>query len=131
MGDIATASSSAYLSSMSLDDRRRSGTVYTPEPLARFILDQAGLSAAATLDGAPVLDPSCGAGVFLCEVIRRAASRIGAGTLPLSGRQRRDLLRYTERNVFGIDIDPHARRLALDAMRAVLQDLAPGPLPAA
>jgi hypothetical protein len=62
-------------------------------------------------------------------VLRRAAQRIGGGVLPLSGQKRRALLRYAERNVFGIDIDAHARLLALDAIHAAVREVAPGPLP--
>lgn len=117
---------SEYPSTISLDERRRSGTVYTPQRLVRFILDQAG----CTLDDleAPVLDPACGAAVFLCEILDRAAARIGHGVLPLAGPGRRALIRFATQNLFGIDIDPTARRLALQALRARFEQLAPGPL---
>ena len=117
---------SAYPSTISLDERRRSGTVYTPKPLVRFILDQAGCTL-DDLDG-PVLDPACGAAVFLCEILDRAAARIGGGVLPLVGADRRALLRFATSNLFGVDVDPNARVLALQALRARFVQLAPGPL---
>ena len=127
--DLALGSPSAYLDGISLADRRRSGTIYTPEDLARFILDQAGYTAAGPSFGdAPVLDPACGAGVFLCEVLRRVAAQFG-GELPLVGARRRALLGFANRNIYGIEIDPFARALALQALRAQVQALAPGPLP--
>jgi hypothetical protein len=125
--DLIDASASRYLSTLPLDERRRSGTVYTPEALVRFILDQAGCTL-DELDDAPVLDPACGAAVFLCEVLQRAAARIGGGRLPLTGAERRALVRFATQNLFGIDIDPQARFLALRALRTRLQHLAPGPL---
>ncbi|HET7500716.1 MAG TPA: Eco57I restriction-modification methylase domain-containing protein [Kofleriaceae bacterium] len=123
---IDLANGSEYPSTISLDERRRSGTVYTPEPLVRFILDQAG----CTIDDldAPVLDPACGAAVFLCEVLERAAVRISHGALPLAGAERRSLIRFATRSLFGVDIDPNARLLALQALRSRFQQLAPGPL---
>lgn len=123
---IDLANVSDYPNSISLEERRRSGTIYTPAPLVRFILDQAGYTT-AKLD-APVLDPACGAGVFLCEVLERAATHIGRGTLPVAGPARRNLVKFATRNLFGIDIDPTARQLALHALRARFHDLAPGPL---
>jgi hypothetical protein len=123
---LTTVSADRYPSTITLDERRRSGTVYTPEPLARFVLDQAGCK----LDelNAPVLDPACGAAVFLCEVLERAAAQIGRGVLPLEGAARKALVGFATQNLFGIDIDPNARLLALQALRARFQRLAPGPL---
>lgn len=123
---INLANASAYLNTISLDERRRSGAVYTPAPLVRFILDQAGYTADA-LD-APILDPACGAGAFLCEVLERAAVKLGRGFLPLAGEARRKLLRFATRNLFGVDIDSTACQLALQALHERLQALAPGPL---
>src|SRR5258705_3124387 len=107
--DLIDASASRYLSTISLDERRRSGTVYTPEALVRFILDQAGCML-DDLGDAPVLDPACGGAVFLCEVLQRAAVQIGGGRLPLVAAERRALVRFATQNLFGIDIDPQARR---------------------
>jgi adenine-specific DNA-methyltransferase len=123
---IDLANVSEYPNTISLDERRRSGAVYTPISLVRFILDQAGCTAEKR--DAPVLDPACGAGVFLCELLERAAMHIGRGSLPLAGRARRELVTFATRNLFGIDIDPTARHLTLHALRARFQDLAPGPL---
>jgi hypothetical protein len=127
IADLTDSSASHYVRTISLDERRRNGTVYTPQALVRFILDQAGCTL-DELDDTPVLDPACGAAVFLCEVLKRAAIRIGRGRLPLAGSERRLLIRFATQNLFGIDIDPQARLLALDALRARLQHLAPGPL---
>jgi hypothetical protein len=127
--DLGATSPTAYLEGISLDDRRRSGTVYTPQHLAAFILDQVGYTDDKALERAPILDPACGAGVFLCEALRRAASHIGGGVLPLPRTKRRAFIQFASRNLFGIDTDPNARVLTLAALKEVLQEVAPGPLP--
>jgi len=53
-------SPAAYVEGLALDERRRSGTVYTPAPLTSFILDQAGFTGESVGVDAPVLDPACG-----------------------------------------------------------------------
>lgn len=122
------AASLAYAEALPLDERRRSGTVYTPAPLARFILDRAGCSGTALLTGGPILDPACGGGVFLAEALQRVAHQLGNGA-PLHGPMRQRLLSYARQNVFGIDLDPSARKLTIEALSEATQRLAPGPLP--
>jgi SAM-dependent methyltransferase len=68
--------------------RRRLGAWYTPAPLVSFVLDQVGPL------GGRVLDPACGDGRFLAEVVRRSP---GA-------------------SVVGVDIDPGAIAQARDAV---------------
>src|SRR5205807_946292 len=70
--DQVLSTASGYLNSFTLDERRRSGTVYTPEALVRLILDLADCKG-EELENGPILDPACGAAVFLCEVLQRAA----------------------------------------------------------
>ncbi|HVV87232.1 MAG TPA: TaqI-like C-terminal specificity domain-containing protein [Kofleriaceae bacterium] len=124
---LGTAPAEAYVSSIGPEHRRRKGTVYTPTPLARFVLDLAGLVSGAIRG--PVLDPAVGGGVFLADVLRRVALEIGAGALPLTGRrQRQALLQFARRNLFGIDVDERARELALQGLTALVQRLAPGPV---
>lgn len=122
------AASVAYADALPPDERRRSGTVYTPPPLASFILDRAGCTGEALLGGGPLLDPACGGGVFLVEALRRVARALGQGA-PLRGAARQRLLRYARQKLFGIDIDPRACRLTIDALKVETQQLAPGPLP--
>jgi hypothetical protein len=127
VAELLPESSAAYVESLALGERRRSSTVYTPAALTSFILDQAGFTGASVDADAPVLDPACGGGVFLCEVLRRAALRLG--NTPLRGAARRALLTFAKRNLYGVDVDPQARALTLAALRTSVQQLAPGPLP--
>jgi Eco57I restriction-modification methylase/restriction endonuclease TaqI-like protein len=127
VAELSHESSAAYVEGLALDERRRSGTVYTPAALTSFILDQAGITGENVGADAPVLDPACGGGVFLCEILRRAALRLG--TTPLQDTARRALLAFAKRNLYGVDVDPHARALTLAALRTSVQHFAPGPLP--
>lgn len=52
-------------------ERRRTGRVDTPEHVARFVLGLAGLSDAG-VRSPTVLDPACGAGVFLVEAMNNS-----------------------------------------------------------
>jgi len=126
--ELTMQAAEAYLDGITLDERRRLGVVYTPEHIAQFVLDLAEGTGCA-IDDAPLLDPACGAGVFLCEIVRRAARRIGDGSGPLSGARRRELLRVASRHLYGIDTDEQACGLAIRMLRATVQELAPGPLP--
>jgi hypothetical protein len=115
---------------MDPDLRHASGTFYTPADLVHKILDAALVAllsrrlgwgeseaerrlldpepaAAAILGSLTVLDPAVGSGAFLLGVLERLAG-IGARNLSLSARKRAVL----ERNLFGVDLNPAAVRLA-------------------
>ncbi len=124
------AASAAYVDALPLAERRRSGTVYTPEPLVAFILDKAGCTGESLLEGGPILDPACGGGVFLCEVLRRVAKHIGGGAL-LRGKNKQKLIAFAKRNLYGVDVDPHARELTIEVLCEEMERLAPGALPKA
>src|SRR5690606_36850569 len=112
------------------DRRRASGTYYTPSALVRRIVDAAlrplvasrlGVSeeraetllvradapALNVLRTATVLDPAVGSGAFLLGALERLAA-YREGTAP-EAVLRRDILR---RNLFGVDLDAGAVRLA-------------------
>lgn len=115
---------------MSPDRRRASGTYYTPAALVRRVIDAAlralvasrlGISeeraeallvradapALNVLRAAAVLDPAVGSGAFLLGALERLAA-FREGTAP-DAVLRRDILR---RNLFGVDLDAGAVRLA-------------------
>jgi hypothetical protein len=113
---------------LSRADRRSLGQVFTPRPVARQVLLELG----DPPDGA-ILDPACGAGVFLAEAAGLRAERRRAEGWS-AARVARDLLA----SIVGVDLDPAAARLARlvlgqrvltelgDAAEAVAPDL---PLP--
>ena len=89
---------------------KKRGTVYTPSHLVDFVLDGV-LPWNGTDWNLKVLDPACGSGIFLVKAYQRLIhrwkcshpkQRIGSAVL-------RSLL---ERNLVGVDNDPHAVRTA-------------------
>ncbi len=83
-------------------DRRAAGAWFTPWPLVEHLVDQALARGSDVGAGeVRVLDPACGAGVFLAAVARQ-----------LVGRCREDPVRCVARSVHGTDLDPDAVDLA-------------------
>ena len=89
---------------------KKTGTVYTPAHLVDFILDGVLPWEGEDWD-LKILDPACGSEIFLVKAFQRlihrwksahSRNRIGSAEL-------RSLL---ERNLFGVDDDPHAVRTA-------------------
>ncbi|MCY4093960.1 MAG: N-6 DNA methylase [Gammaproteobacteria bacterium] len=86
--------------------------IYTPAHLVDFVLD-----GVLPWDDAnwnlKVLDPSCGSGIFLVKALRRLVHRWKLSNGDLSARiPVPELRRILERNLVGIDINPHAVRVA-------------------
>ena len=79
------------------DDRRAAGAWFTPWPLVQHLLDL------ALREGRDVLDPACGAGVFLAAAARRVIASASPGS---------DVVDLVVRSVHGIDLDPDAVELA-------------------
>lgn len=111
-----------YLRSRSLGDRRASGAVYTPPHLVEFVLDLAGYLDEKPLEAVRVVDPACGAGVFLVAAMRRLARSVekrGVHLQSAAGAQ--VLAKLVRENLIGVDIDRRACALArssvLDAFR--------------
>jgi len=96
------------------------GAYYTPIPLVNFLI--AELDNAKPLDRKTrVLDPACGSGAFLVQTYRRLIERAchdNRGTPPTASKLR-DIL---ERQIFGIDIDADACRLAEMSLVITLLD---------
>lgn len=112
-------------------DRKASGTFYTPAVLVRRVVD-AGINALVAsrlgcsdadaerrlaaadpaaltlLADVTVLDPACGSGAFLLGALERlAAFRTLSGESPTDARRA-----VLQRNLFGVDLDAMAVRLA-------------------
>lgn len=109
-----------HVRATSLDERRRTGRVYTPEHVAHFVLGLADYTG-----GDPtarrLLDPACGAGVFLVAAIDRLASAFERDGRPLRHvRHGRAFVEAVEASIFGVDVDPVACGLARGALRAAV-----------
>jgi len=86
------------------------GIFYTPQHLVDFILDRV-----LPWDGdqwnLKILDPACGSGVFLVKTFQRLIHR-WKRTHPEEAVRAEILKGLLEKNLFGVDKDPHAVRVA-------------------
>jgi adenine-specific DNA-methyltransferase len=99
------------------------GQVFTPPVLVDFILDQAGYVACAGITERPLLEPACGAGAFLVAAARRLADALDITDGKLSRKASAQRLTVVlARNLWGIDVDLKAVRLARRALRAFLYE---------
>ena len=111
------------------NERKESGSYYTPTSLVECLLDSAldPLLDEATAKGTPdekitalldltVCDPACGSGHFLVAAARRLAKRIAAEETgesePPETAIRRALRRVVGRCIYGVDINPMTVELA-------------------
>jgi hypothetical protein len=108
------------------NDRKTSGSYYTPESLVSVLLDTALEPVIAhTLAAHPtnpvkalleltIVDPACGSGHFLLSAARRLAThlaRIHAGGTPSAEEYRRALRQVVAKCLFGVDLNPMAVEL--------------------
>jgi hypothetical protein len=111
--------SSIYESFLSVDHRKK-GAVYTPAHIVDFVLDSV-LPWSSSDWNVRVLDPACGSGIFLVKAFQRLVYRwrnANPGFEPKA-----DLLRrLLERNIVGVDIEPHAVRTAVFSLYLALCD---------
>ncbi len=92
------------------DNASSDGVYYTPPYLVDALLDQV-LPWGDTLWDISVLDPACGSGVFLVKAFQRLVQR-WKNAHPGEPLRASVLRRLLERNIFGVDKDPHAVRVA-------------------
>ena len=112
----ATLAGIKYLATLTSEERRRHGTVYTPAHLVAYIFELAGYPG----NGEPplLLDPCCGAGAFLEHAVQLLADSLRGQGLDLrkaSGRA--TFLQSVSCSLFGVDLDPTACALARVAVR--------------
>jgi hypothetical protein len=111
------------------NERKETGSYYTPTSLVDCLLDSAldplldeactkptpGERVAALLD-ITVCDPACGSGHFLVAAARRIAKRVAAEETaesePPEIEVRRALRRVVGRCIYGVDVNPMAAELA-------------------
>ncbi len=108
---------------MDPEQRHRSGTYYTPASLVQrlvdFVITVHGEHSSVPLTDVTVLDPAVGSGAFLLGALERVAQLTQQPHETASGARRRVLAR----NLFGVDVDPTAVRLAeLRLWLAVIAD---------
>ncbi len=89
---------------------RSEGIYYTPPQLVDFILDRV-LPWSGEKWNLRILDPACGSGVFLVKAFQRLIHRWKRAN-PKEDIHAETLRGLLERNLFGVDKDPHAVRVA-------------------
>lgn len=101
-------------------DASSDGIYYTPSHLVDFVLDRV-LPWGKTNWDLKIIDPACGSGIFLVKSFQRLIHR---WKLSHEGQSMRaETLRYLlERNIFGIDKDPHAVRVACFSLYLAMCD---------
>ena len=104
-----------YLELMPPSRRHARGEYYTPDWLADHVLDRLGYQGDARLR---VLDPACGSGTFIVQLMRRARSNPRSRRMPP-----RELLGLLTRNIVGFDVNPLAVLTARTNMLLALGDL--------
>lgn len=116
----------ALIEHLDQDARRDTSVYYTPSHIAEYMVEEALHEHPAGAD-ALVLDPACGAGVFLVACFRKLAELRFAST---GERPTREALRaILDTQLTGFDTNAHARTLAALALYLTALELDPDPTP--
>ncbi len=98
----------------------RNGIFYTPPHLVDFVLDRVLPWNGPDWD-LKILDPACGSGIFLVKAFQRLVHR-WKRLNPDQAIRTEVLKRLLERNLFGVDKDPHAVRVACFSLYLAMCD---------
>ncbi|MDR1882055.1 MAG: N-6 DNA methylase [Prevotella sp.] len=115
--DIIPIEFISHIYQIFLDEKKaRNGIFYTPEGIANLLLDN------VIKQEGRVLDPSCGSGIFLILAFRKMYKSPAEITGTYDKIQHR--LDFIRRNIFGIEIENTAARLAVFSLYLeVLNDI--------
>lgn len=106
------------------NEGEESGAYYTPVCLADFMIEEMDRKLPLR-DGVAVFDPACGSGAFLVQAYRRLVERTMQNEKrALKLTELRDLLKD---NIFGVDRDPDACRVARMSLAIALLDYSDPP----
>lgn len=124
----------AHLATLTARTRRGHGVVYTPEPVVRLVLDEEFGPSQGALG--TTLDPACGTGVFLRELVRRVAREVGllddagATDKSVSAAAADSFLTRIRRDIWGMDVDEAALAVADLELCLLVASLTGLPVPA-
>ena len=96
------------------------GVYYTPGHVVDFLLDSVLPWESKEWD-ITILDPACGSGIFLVKAFQRLVQR-WRNANPGQDPKARVLIKLLKENLFGVDIDPHAVRVASFSLYLALCD---------
>ncbi|AEA66104.1 HsdM family class I SAM-dependent methyltransferase [Burkholderia gladioli] len=103
-----------------VSDRAADGVFYTPPYLVDFVLDRVLPWSGHEWD-LKILDPACGSGIFLVKAFQRLVHRWKQAN-PGQSIRAETLRNLLERNIFGVDKDPHAVRVACFSLYLAMCD---------
>jgi len=110
------------------DPKREKGVYYTKSYLVDFILDNV-LPWDEKIWDLKILDPSCGSGIFLVKAFQRlvhrwenSLSQKEKKSSDFSKRKKEKVIELLQNNLFGVDVDPHAVRVASFSLYLALCD---------
>ena len=92
------------------------GQVYTPDWIVTMILDEVGYFGRDILKK-NILEPACGDGAFLCEIVKRYISEGRKQKLSV-----KEIIEGLENNICGIEIDVEAYRACINNLNRVLKE---------
>lgn len=98
-------------------ERKELGEYYTPLEVVQFMLDSVEYHPNEDIGRKKVLDPACGSGTFLTEIIERLIQHFlqkfnKTSIHELDADEARTVLERIEENVYGIDINPFAAHIS-------------------
>lgn len=96
------------------------GIHYTPYHLVAFLMEEI-LPVSDTNSNAKILDPACGSGIFLVEGYRRLVARWMKSN-DYKHPNASDLSEILKENIFGVDLDGNAIRIAALSLHLTLCD---------
>jgi hypothetical protein len=120
----AAAVGTNYLQLQSRTERRLTGRVYTPSHIVDFVLGEAGYDATSALSDKPILDPACGAGAFIEQIIAIQIAKAKLAGLDVSARAGfNNLLEQVERRVWAVDCDKESCGITRQVAASVVERL--------
>ena len=112
----------SFLSEMEPENKHQTGAFYTPPSLVEFILNEKlPINKIYKEYNMKILDPACGSGIFLVECFKRLIKRY-------ENHHNEKLTDYAKLkkllldNIFGIDINPNALKIAAFSLYLALLD---------
>lgn len=112
-----------FLTATSKQEKKDSGTYYTPPSLVEFILNEKlPVNNGETDYKIKILDPSCGSGIFLVESFKRIVKRYENAHNIKNLSDFDTLVQLLKTYIFGIEINPQAVTVATFSLYLALLD---------
>ncbi len=98
-------------------ERKELGEFYTPIEVVKYILDSVGYLPEKPIGDRKIIDPSCGSGTFLTEIVERIIRHYlkkfnKINTNQLTSDEAKLILEKINENVYGLDINPFATHIS-------------------